>query len=211
MESKELRRFSLRHFMQYQWLTLIIMAVASFAAFYYPINAINAYSGAERLDCFFLVSDEKVDYLSGLADGKDIYEVDRYFYSPDTAHIGDVYTAYGVFADLLLVRDVDLNDAKEYIGELAFALPEDVASSISLPLYTPEDGDGKSYGAKIYDGADEAFNSAHHFTDWLDFGSYSGAYYLILGPEGENLGQYKEGSANDAAIRAYLQILEDWA
>ena len=75
MESKELRRFSLRHFMQYQWLTLIIMAVASFAAFYYPINAINAYSGAERLDCFFLVSDEKVDYLSGLADGKEIGEL----------------------------------------------------------------------------------------------------------------------------------------
>ena len=90
-------------------------------------------------------------------------------------------------------------------------MPDEVASSISLPLYTLEDGDGKSYGTKIYDGADEAFNSAHRFAEWLDFGSYSGAYYLILGPEGENLGEYKEGSANDAAIRAYLKILEDWA
>ena len=205
-----LSRFTLAHFFEYQWAFLLVGAVAAALLFYYPINAINAYPSTERLDAFFLVAEEKEPFLQSLADPEgDIKEVRSYFYSPSTSNIGDVYTAYGVFADLLLLRDREFEDVGEYVEEMALALPDEISSQISLPMY--QTSDGKSYGVKIYDGEDEAFNEAHRFLDWLDFASYEGSYYLVIGPESDNIAPYNGKSVNGGAFEALFAILEAYS
>lgn len=203
-----LNSYVFRWFLQYHWLTLMIIAVLSVAVFYYPINEITSFKSFETLSFFLLCPDEKEDgYLSSFVDGKDVLSVDIHAFSSSADHLEEFYAAYGDEVDVYVLRDIDLADAQDAIGDLVIPLDKQIYGG--LDTFVAEH-DGRSYGIKIFDYADKAFNEAHRFVDLLDF-DYDGRLYLCLGANGDNALPYIEDSVNDAAVKAVKRILEDYA
>lgn len=206
MKRNEVRRYVARWFFQYHWLSLVIIAILSFAVFYYPISEITAFKSFETLSFFLLCPDEVEDgYLASFVDGKDVLSVDIHAFSSGETHLDEFYEAFGDEVDIYVLRDVDLEDAQDAVGQLVAPIDEELYGD--LPTYSY---DGISYGIQIYDYADREWNAAHRFEQFLRF-DYDGRLYLCLGAKGDNALPYIESSYNDAATRAIKKILEDFA
>lgn len=210
----KLTKKSWSYFFEYNSVFVLLAVLLSFVGVYYSIEKIDAYKDYEQLD-FFVEGDDWID--ASLEDdllslSKDeVYQVNKYVYSPSLKEIAKLYTAYGESADILVLRKQDLVDMGSALTQTALPLSSSLDAALfpsgnrsDFAFYTV---DGTDYAIQLYAQNDADFNAKYHFSSWLSFHPSLDDYYLLLNAKSNNCGPAVADAKNDAAIKSLGYLL----
>jgi len=198
----------------------LLFAVVSYAAWFWPITSLDALKSDEKISFFFkaygLKENTFQESLLNKLTKNGVKEVNLYQYAPDDASLTEYYDAFGSQSDFLILSDEDLSAmfvsgsssgvTKQFVP-FSSPLLEDVGPGQDFAFYSFE---GESYGLKVFDASDAAYNSAHAFEQLLTFtkeGAAPDSYYLLLNAKTPNFLPYDSDSSTGNGVLALKYFL----
>ncbi len=216
-------RSGLRSFFTYFTVPLIICVVLIYVGFYYMFNRINKIFDYEKIQLFIECNGTYMDIAPDIysymneegVTSDEVKEVDLYNYQKNERDLYDIYLSLGVYADLLILPEYDLEDIQEFIGDNFLGYDENEILSFSgvptseIPNYKYfySEYDEFCYGIKIYDAKDEEYNNYVGFTSWLNYEDEEISYYLIINLYSENIKEAIDSSTTNNAFIAMGYLL----
>ncbi len=207
------KRFN--HFWTYYFIPIIFGSFLISWGLYLLVEIKDEYKGFEKIDFFaeaysFLDDSLKKEILENNKDK--VYQFNTHVYSPRMNEIAKMYTAYGVYSDILLLRGQDLIDMDKAIKDNFLPLDNAFASYCQIPAtlttYSYQD---VPYAVKVFDVNDAVYNEHYNLGQWLKYDETLDSLYLLLNIRSENLGKLNDISQNDAALTSFQLMLEKYS
>ena len=209
----ELTKRKIKHYIEYNWIIIILIFIITYVFFFYTISNIDAYISYEQLNFFIVARALKDEDLKNdlMNQDKRILKYNWYLYPPELDNLYVLYQAFGENADILLFSKSDLEDLSSTIkgtflqieGEFKNSLMEGVKE---LETFQYEN---KDYGLKIFDCNNEDYNNKYNFSAFLDFAN-NDDYYLVFAKNSKKFCECGNNS-NDMALVAANTILRRYA
>jgi hypothetical protein len=207
------------YFVSWEWLVLIF-AVVSYAAWFWPITSLDALKSNEKINFFFetygLKEPTFQDSLYRELKAEGVEEVNFYQYAPDDPSLTEYYDAFGSQSDFLFLSENDLSamfvsgsssGVKKQFIPFSPALAETVGLTQGYAFYSFE---GELYALKVFDAADNAYNVSHGFDRLLTFtkeGVTPVSSYLLLNSATPNFSPYDTDSSTGNGVLALKYFL----
>ena len=203
------------HFWTYYLIPIIFGSFLISWGLYFAIEAKDEYKGFEKIDFFgeaySFVDDSLKKEILDLNQEK-VFQVNTHVYSPRMNEIARMYTAYGVYSDILLLREQDLKDMDKAIATTFLPMDEAFKTYCSIPenliAYHYNE---VPYAIKVFDVKDPAYNAHYNLGGWLKYDETLDSLYLLVNLSSENVGSLNQVSKNDAALVSLQHILRKYS
>lgn len=206
---KALTKRKFKRYIEYNWIIMIVIFIASYVFFFYTLNYIDAYKDFEKLNLFIVAESLKdLDLEDDLKKQDErILQYNLYLYHPDLAELYTLYQAFGEESDILVLSYQDLHDMSYAVKETFFEISGEFEESLldGVPTLDCFYYEENSYGLKIFDHDDESYNAKYHFEDWLNFAT-NDDYYLVFSKKSVKFCECGENT-NDMALKSANTIL----
>jgi hypothetical protein len=202
-------------FVMYGW-AIVLVALLSYASFYWGLNAIDSIKNYEKIDYFFENYGLKDNTLSkdtlSLLKDKGVLESNVYDVSPTSSTKSEQYAKFGAYSDLCVLNQNDMDDMAEVIGDNFKAIDDTFKSNYKDGLaktYSYYHAYNQDYAIKIYDPNDATYSSQFTYSNLLTFTKDNVtplAYYLCIPLKSVNFGS---GTTNGfIALNSFLKTYE---
>lgn len=203
------------HFWTYYLLPIVFGSFLISWGLYVAVEAKDEYKGFEKIDFFgeaysFLDDSLKKEILEINKDK--VFQVNTHVYSPRMNEIAKMYTAYGVYSDILLLREQDLRDMDKAIQTSFLPMNDAFISYCPIPnALSTYDYQGTPYAIKVYDVKDASYNAHYDLGKWLKYDETLDSLYLLVNLNSENVATLNNVSKNDAALTSLRHMLEKYS
>ena len=137
-------------------------------------------------------------------------EANIYFYTEDDPNVYNYFSANGENADYVIFSETNVKDMQDYVPGNYLnvgALKNDVPSIAQFEYYQFE---GTSYAIKIFDAANETYNSRFSFTDTFEFtkqGKENESYYLLVDNQSPNFDKQNNHTLGYEVLEYFLSSM----
>lgn len=198
------------NFLQSRGWLMIMVLLLSYTGWYYVLNALNEYKKEEVFTLFtesYGVKNEAI--ISNLQnDFKEhgILKIEHYDFSPNRSNIGDLYTRFGADSDVLILKEKDLVDMEDVIGEVFYTTSEVLSYFPNWSQYEFYTDSEISCGLKVYDSENKNYNQNLKFDQFLNFENAETpeSFYLLI-----NRGSIHFEAIADVGVDIMNKIFEE--
>ncbi|MBO4856274.1 MAG: hypothetical protein J5511_02755 [Bacilli bacterium] len=198
------------YFYYYGW-TILVFIVAFFLTFFLIFQNIFAVKRTQRIDMFIAAQGLKDYEYSTIVEKKfksaGLIEMNIYSYLEDDINLFDYFSANGEKADFVIFSETNCNDLQEYLPANYKPLSSIEDTVESVKSFETYKYDGVSYGIKIFDGANEAYNNKYKFKDFIEFtkeGKENESYYLLIDNESPNFDKENKHTLGYSVLSFFL-------
>lgn len=177
---------------------IALIALLSYASFYWGLNAIDSIKSYEKIDYFFENYGLKDNTLSkdtiALLKDKGVLQSNLYDVSPTSSIKSEQYSKFGAYSDLCVLNQNDMDDMVEVIGDNFMPLDVTFKAKYTEGLqknYSFFSAYSTDYAIKIYDPNDAAYSNQFTYSNLLTFTQENVtpiAYYLCIPLKSVNYG-----------------------
>lgn len=177
-------------------LILIVIFSLSYISFYYILKSKDELKANEKIQ--FFISGYGIKDYSFEKDIKDnlkglkYFDVTSYSFSPYDKNIGSYYDKFGIYSDILVLREKDLVDMDKFVEENYIQFTDEIINQLNIDQYEKFSFDSKIYGLKIHS-IDTIYNDKYTFDKWNEFSITSieeENYFLVLNKSSYNFKDY---------------------
>lgn len=181
-------------------LILIVIFGIFYVSFYYVFKAKDELKANEKIQ-FFISGYGIKDYTYEEDIKKDLkdlefFDVTSYSFSPYDKSISSYYEKFGVYSDILVLREKDLVDMDKYVDDKYLQLTNSILIDNFLEHYDTFTYDSKIYGLKIHS-TDATYNDLYSFDERNEFSiteKEEENYYIVLNKSSVNFKKYTDNT-----------------
>ncbi len=199
------------YFYYYGW-TILVFLSAFFLIFFFIFQAMFYVKRTERIELFIAAHGLKDNNYSTKIEkefkNQGLIKMNIYSYlESDVARVMDYFSANGENADFIIFSETNVTDLKDYVPTNYFSLSSLSEEVEKINEFETYDYEGTSYGIKIFDGNNDAYNSKYKFHDFIEFtkeGENKQSYYLLIDNDSPNFDKAHNHTLGYSVLEYFL-------
>lgn len=195
---KKVTKTERNNYLAYYGWTIPIFLIVFWVTFFFIFQNIYAVKKYQKLVIFYAAYNlkDKTIHKKMKASLKEYgcLDVEYYSYAFDDPQIVENYNALKKNCDFFVISEYDLKEMKEEINNQYMPLTNELIEKVKAPeSYQYYSYGSVSYGFKVFDKDNVAYNQMTHFNEWVNFTKEEKTdnFYLVINKDSVNFNEEK--------------------